>query len=141
MAERARVKIMENIEKLDSLLKKIKKYTLIGADLIDLDKIDGWLDERDESEFENEYIRVTNELDELKKFSSISKEEEKKLASIAKIAFARSFQLSDSDEFASSVSDDLTLIGQALIFHYNDPWLTALFDSYRQNIFPRGRLI
>ena len=121
---------------LDKLKKKIENNQIIQVSFFENNDVDELLDMRDEMEFDSEWMRVYNFLNEM----SIRECEKNKINDIREKTFLMAYTLSNSSDIASCVSDDLEIICKAYILEYNDDWLNSLIMSYARGEFPCGKL-
>ncbi|MCB2362503.1 hypothetical protein [Clostridium estertheticum] len=122
----------------DKLYELLIKEQIINEQLFDQD-YDILLDLRDEEMFDDEWIRVYNELEILKK--QINEREISKINQIREKSFMLAYNSTKSSDLASCVSDDFELIAIALCVNYNNNWLNALANQYVLKKFPYGQLI
>lgn len=117
------------------LREKIKNKIFNESFFADCD-VDELLDMRDDDEFDSEWMRVYNVLNEI----NIDDSDKQTIDSVREESFIRAFNLSGSSDVASCVSDDFEIICKAYICGYDDKWLNSLIMSYAQNKFPCGKL-
>lgn len=99
------------------------------------------LEARDDRSFEREWLRVYDAVRALREASRASTLGlEKRLDAVAEAAFKSSYATVGHDELAAQVSDDLLLVAGAIVCGYEDAWLSALLDAYRQGEFPQKPL-
>ena len=121
---------------LDRLLIEIESDKIISDTLFENCDIDELLDMRDDEEFDSEWIRVYNILNKAK----IENYEKKKIDNIREKSFLKVYDLLQSSDIASCVSDDFEIICKAYIICYDDVWINSLIMSYINEKFPCGRL-
>ena len=121
---------------LDKLKNKIVNNQVIKVDFFENCDIDDLLDMRDEDEFDSEWVRVYNDLNNIE----IEEHEQEKIDEISKLSFLMAYNLSDSSDMAACVSDDFEIICKAYFCEYDDIWLNALIMSYARGEFPCGEL-
>lgn len=124
---------MNNLQELEHLL---SENSLLNFSNLDSDAIDEMLDSRDDSEFENDWLR-TSELLESKDFAETDLAEIEK---IREIVYKKTFASTKHSEIAAYASDDFELIAKALLSDFSDEWLNALFLSYLHGVFPHTKL-
>ncbi len=117
---------------LNKLLKKIKNGELLSLKLFNNLDEDIVLDMRDRSEFEDEWLRVSNILDEIK----VDSKNDELIYEIRKHSFINVYNITKSDELSAYISDDFELISKAIVLGYNDKWLNSLILSYADFKFP-----
>ncbi|MHC1748062.1 MAG: hypothetical protein AB9856_06690 [Cellulosilyticaceae bacterium] len=118
------------------LLKKINEGKIISRAMFNKMDIDELLDLRDEPEFDSEWMRVFNQIEEL----SYSEADKQINDNIRKESYLKAYEASNSSEIASCVSDDFDLIARAYVLSINDCWLNAVMLIYASNIFPCGEI-
>ena len=121
---------------LDKLKLKIEKKQIIRENFFEDYDVDDLLDMRDSEEFDEEWMRVYEDLSKTK----ISEDEKKKINNIREKSFLNAYSLSESSDIASCISDDFEIICKAYITGYNDVWLNSLIISYARGEFPCGNL-
>ena len=121
---------------LDRLLIEIESDKIISDTLFENCDIDELLDMRDDEEFDSEWIRVYNILNKAK----IENYEKKKIDNIREKSILKVYDLLQSSDIASCVSDDFEIICKAYIICYDDVWINSLIMSYINEKFPCGRL-
>lgn len=121
---------------LDKIKDKINKEEIINMSFFENYEADELLDMRDDAEFDSEWMRVFNALNEI----NIGVSEKQTIDSIREKSFLRAYDLSESSDVASCVSDDFEIICKACISGYDDKWLNSLIVSYAKNKFPCGKL-
>lgn len=105
---------------------------VIGA--IDHDTI---LDERDgDAEFEAEWTRCYNEIEDRWRTADIDKEMAALKEDIRKESFLSASRATSQHEIASYVSDDFDIIIRGSILGMNDEFLNELWDAYHRNEIP-----
>lgn len=95
------------------------------------------LDLRDSEEFDSEWMRLYNLVEQHKNEGEDSGAE---LDEICETAYMKTFDTREDDELAAYVSDDFGLMYDAETLGICDPWLDKLIDCYRRSVFPCGRL-
>lgn len=118
------------------LLKKINEGKIISSEMFSKMDIDELLDLRDESEFDSEWMRVFNQIED----SSYSGADKQIIDDIRKESYLKAYEASNSSEIASCVSDDFDLIARAYVLSANDCWLNSIMLIYASNIFPCGKI-
>lgn len=124
---------MNNLEELKSLL---TDGNLLNFSNLDGETIDEMLDSRDGRDFETDWLRVFQVLEQ-KKLSADDLEEIEK---IREIAYKKTFAASGSGELAAYVADDFELIAKSLLLGFSDEWLNALFLAYLHGMFPHSKI-
>ena len=88
------------------------------------------------SEFEEEWLRVSSELDELHENAPVSSDDSTCTARILEFSFKKAYEFTQDSDISGLVSDDFSLFCKALVANYHDPWLTGLFECYGAGKFP-----
>lgn len=117
------------------LIAKIDSGTLLSPATFDVD-IDEALDQRDQPDFDTEWMRVNNAIQSL----DIPSEGKPPLDRLREIAFKKTFRTTGNAELAGYVSDDFGLLGAGLLVGLDDDWLNAMWAEYRNERFPFGSL-
>ena len=121
---------------LDKLKVKIETNQIIKKGFFDDYDLDMLLDMRDDEEFDSEWIRVYDILNQVE----MEQNTKKAIDDIREKSFLIAYNLSDSSDIASCVSDDFEIICKAYVLDYNDNWLNSLIMSYARGEFPCGKL-
>lgn len=124
--------------RLEKLKKLIESGVLLSKNTFIIDDIDSILDSREEIDFDDEWVRNYNAVNEKKDL--INTENKKLIDSIREISFKVLYNATESPDLAGYVSDDFGLIAEALIINYNDEWLNALAKTYLEGKIPHGNL-
>lgn len=118
------------------LKNKILCNQIINPDFFKNCDIDKLLDLRDSEVFDCEWMRVYNYLDSIE----IESYKLTEIDDIREQSFMVAYNVSNSSDIASCVSDDFEIICKAYLCGYNDKWLSALVMSYVDGKFPCGNL-
>lgn len=94
--------------------------------------IDDLLDFRDEVEFDSEWMRIYDVLEQY----SMDEDTEKEIAEVRQAAFQTAYDLSNSSDIAACVSDDFEIICKAYVIGLKDRWMNGLVKTYVQHRFP-----
>ncbi|HJA41170.1 MAG TPA: hypothetical protein H9667_06590 [Firmicutes bacterium] len=121
---------------LNNLLIEVESNRVIRVPLFENCDLEELLDMRDDEEFDSEWMRVYDALNEFE----IGDFEKKKIDNIREKSFLKSYNLSGLGDIASCVSDDFEIICKAYLTNYNDMWVNSLIMSYVNGKFPCGRL-
>lgn len=121
---------------IDKLIIKIRTNSIIEKGYFDDYDIDELLDMRDDEEFDLEWIRIYDILNQIK----VGENEQKIIDTIREESFLMAYNLFGSSDIASCISDDFEIICKAYIVQYNDIWLNSLIMSYVNGRFPCGKL-
>ena len=114
---------------MDKLLRKLKE---IRYEDLELDII---LDLREEDDFDSNWVRVYQEIEELKKGKECETADD-----VREKAFKVVFDLSGDGEIAGYISDDFGMIVVSKMLNYSDEWLDKLISCYEQYMIPCGKL-
>lgn len=125
---------MNNVEKLKTLLSQDK---VLNFKNLNSDTIDEMLESRDSAEFENDWLRVFETLEQ-KEFSDA---DAALIDEIREIAYRKTYASTSHAELAAYVADDFELIVKSLLSGLNDEWLNALLLAYLQGLFPHTKLL
>lgn len=126
---------MNKLEKLKELL---LTGVLLSKNTFTIDDVDFILDSRDTDEFDSEWMRNYNVL---RKNESLNTLEAKKIIeSIREISYKTTYEVTQSSDLSSYISDDFGLIAEALVIDYNDEWVNALAKEYVEERLPYNRL-
>ena len=121
---------------LNNSLIEVESNRVIRVHLFENCDLEELLDMRDDEEFDSEWMRVYDALNEFE----IGDFEKKKIDNIREKSFLKSYNLSGLGDIASCVSDDFEIICKAYLTNYNDMWVNSLIMSYVNGKFPCGRL-
>lgn len=121
---------------LNKLLIEIENNKIIVSALFQNYDEEELLDMRDSEEFDSEWMRVYDALNEFE----IGDAEKRMIDNLREKSFLQAYNLSQSGDIASCVSDDFEIICKAYIVSYNDMWINALIMSYVNGKFPCGKL-
>lgn len=102
----------------------------------DSEKIDAMLDSRDSSEFEEDWLKVFQKL-ENRPFDA---KDLKTVKNIREIAYKKTYNSTNHSELSAYVADDFEMIAKSLLADLNDEWLNALFLSYLHGLFPHSKI-
>ena len=122
----------------------LQKYLLEGRVLRNhmftqrpLDEI---LNERCLEAFDGQCQRVFRELETHTRNAAIPEDELSAVNDVREIAYRTALAFSQSPELATAICDDFELMGASLAAGYSDPWLNALWLSYRNGVIPHKAL-
>ncbi len=118
------------------LLEKIKDNKIITNELFEDYDIDEVLDLRDDKNFDLEWCRVYNEIEDL----DIKEEDLIVINDIRKNVYLKVCDITEECEIAGYISDDFELISKAYIRGINDSWLNMVISLYANDIIPFGKL-
>ena len=95
--------------------------------------INNILDERDDNFFSEQWMQAYNEVEKQKKQQGVPATYSE---DIRKKAFNIVLQITDNDDLAAYISDDLGLILDAEKVNVNNSWINALWQSYKNGKIP-----
>ena len=95
--------------------------------------INNILDERDDNFFSEQWMQAYNEVEKQKKQQGVPATYSE---DIRKKAFNIVLQITDNDDLAAYISDDLGLILDAEKVNVNNSWINALWQSYKNRKIP-----
>lgn len=123
------------LEKLSNL---IISGCLLSEEVFIVDDLDSILDGREETTFDEQWIRNYNVINEKRELIDFKTKEI--IDSIRESAYKITYNFIQSPDLAGHVSDDFGLIAEALVLNHNDEWLNALGKAYAENKIPYGIL-
>lgn len=104
--------------------------------------VDEYLDERNSSPFDEDWVASYEGLEEQK--SKLTKKDQKLLkdasSKLREKIFKLAFKKTESSDFAAAVSDDAGLICEMRLLEISDVWIHALANEYVQSRLPVGLL-
>jgi len=121
---------------LDKLNCSIKENKIITNEMFKNKDFDKLLDLRDESVFDDAWIKAYNDLEQLKDKTL----DNSLINQIRKEIFLKTYDITQSSEIAECISDDFELIIKAYSIDYNNEWLNAMVICYIEDVFPCGKL-
>ena len=142
----AKIVINDMIQRLEYKKSNIKDKVIndLIANLgkIDLRKldIDGILDNRDTSEFANEWMRVQDEIERIKEGENFNTENKDNSSYIRQEVAGIVYELAGGIELAEEIGDDFELIAESRLVGYSDQWLDKLISCYKNSTIPTGIL-
>lgn len=98
------------------------------------------LDQREQPEFDEMWMRVYDEVEALKEGNGYSKEQESYASQIREKVYLNVYHITKDDDFAAYISDDFGLICDAEYLAYHNAWLQRLIKCYTDATFPCGKL-
>jgi hypothetical protein len=135
--EENKVRITTMLESLKSFISEIR---FMDYQVFDDEDFDNLLDLREKPDFEAEWLRVYEEIEEQQKMREIASDVKVLIDTICEMAFKRAYSLTKNSEIAGYVSDDFELLAKAAVLNYQDSWLSALLLSYQNGQFPCSKL-
>lgn len=122
------------------VLEKRMRSGLFAVEGVFTSSPDELISNRYDAEFEHQWLRVSDCVEQLKRVVPTDNESQKLITFIAEEAFKLVFKWSANSELAALVYDDIELIAYAVVLGYEDPWLNALLKAYLDHRFPTGLL-
>lgn len=126
------------MNKLQRFKELIDSKILLSENTFVIDDIESILNYRDEADFDEEWIRNYNAINEKKGLIDLKSKE--LIQEIREVSFKAVYDAAQSGELAEYVSDDFGLMAEALVVNYNDQWLNALGKTYVEGKIPYGNL-
>jgi hypothetical protein len=108
---------------------------LSKACFYDLD-LDAIFDGRDDSYFDAIWVKSFKCMEPL----PISSQDKQQVDKIRELAFKSTYKYTGDPDLSAYVSDDFELIAKAFLLDLSDPFVNALWLSYRNNIIPAGKI-
>ncbi|MCY7377296.1 MAG: hypothetical protein LH472_15160 [Pyrinomonadaceae bacterium] len=124
------------MNKLTELKSLLSKSGFLNFTAFDGAEIDEMLDRRDDSEFEEDWLRVFQELEQ----KSFTDDDLAAIKNIREIAYQKTFEATEHGELAAYVADDFEMIAKSLFAEFSDEWLNALFLAYLHGAFPHTKI-
>jgi hypothetical protein len=125
---------------LDMLYDDIAQGNLVHKDMFRSKDLELFLDERDDSNFDDEWIRVFNKINELEMKNTIKSDLKNSIDRIREVSFKKAYEFTNNADLAGYVSDDMELIAKGILLEYQDKWLAAVYNLYKQKVFPHGKI-
>ncbi|CAM3267670.1 hypothetical protein HP548_06740 [Paenibacillus taichungensis] len=115
----------------DKLLADMNEGRLLSQQTFEGLDVEAYLDQRDASEFADEWMQA------FERFAQSDVVEEEVLRASRELAFKRTIALAGDPELAGYVSDDIGLIGAALLQdEMQDSFVMQLLERYQQGTLP-----
>ncbi|MFJ2042601.1 hypothetical protein ACIOBL_03305 [Paenibacillus taichungensis] len=115
----------------DKLLADMNKGRILSQQTFEGLDVEAYLDQRDASEFADEWMQA------FERFAQSDVVEEEVLRASRELAFKRTIALAGDPELAGYVSDDIGLIGAALLQdEMQDSFVMQLLERYQQGTLP-----
>lgn len=119
---------------INELIAKLEK---IDFGKLDIDEI---LDNRDTSEFADEWMRVQDEIESFKEGKDFNTENKDNSLFVRQEVAGIVYELAGGIELAEEIGDDFELIAESRLVGYSDEWLDKLISCYKKSIIPSGSL-
>ncbi|WP_339851656.1 hypothetical protein MKY42_13405 [Paenibacillus sp. FSL W7-1088] len=115
----------------DKLLADMNEGRILSQQTFEGLDVEAYLDQRDASEFADEWMQA------FERFAQSDVVEEEVLSACRELAFKRTIALAGDPELAGYVSDDIGLIGAALLQdEMQDSFVMQLLERYQQGTLP-----
>ncbi|SEN38387.1 hypothetical protein [Paenibacillus sp. OK076] len=115
----------------DKLLADMNEGRILSQQTFEGLDVEAYLDQRDASEFADEWMQA------FERFAQSDVVEEEVLRACRELAFKRTIALAGDPELAGYVSDDIGLIGAALLQdEMKDLFVIHLLERYQQGTLP-----
>ncbi|RAJ00786.1 hypothetical protein DET54_102273 [Paenibacillus pabuli] len=115
----------------DELLADMNEGRILSQQTFEGLDVEAYLDQRDASEFADEWMQA------FERFAQSDVVEEEVLRACRELAFKRTIALAGYPELAGYVSDDIGLIGAALLQdEMQDSFVMQLLERYQQGTLP-----
>ncbi|MEK4052030.1 hypothetical protein MHB84_00140 [Paenibacillus sp. FSL F4-0087] len=115
----------------DKLLADMNEGRILSQQTFEGLDVEAYLDQRDASEFADEWMQA------FERFAQSDVVEEEVLRASRELAFKRTIALAGDPELAGYVSDDIGLIGAALLQdEMQDSFVMQLLERYQQGTLP-----
>ncbi|SEK28047.1 hypothetical protein [Paenibacillus sp. OK003] len=115
----------------DKLLADMNEGRILSQQTFEGLDVEAYLDQRDASEFADEWMQA------FERFAQSDVVEEEVLRACRELAFKRTIALAGDPELAGYVSDDIGLIGAALLQdEMQDSFVIQLLERYQQGTLP-----
>lgn len=124
----------EEINKLEAVFNQSLQVIL---DNVNPEKIDKILDNRDSTEFSDEWMQAYQAVEE----KPFDEETEDKISDIRKEIFVSTFRATGSSDLPAYISDDFGLICSYYIHQIENSWVTDLLFTYLNHQIPDGKLM
>lgn len=121
---------------INKLYRMINEKQIITEEMFKNKDLNKLLDLRDSSEFDDEWVRVNDDI-ALKVKEPNCKE---LIDHICEECYKKAYEISKNDEIAECISDDFELIAKAIVLQHDDNWLNKLMECYFNGVFPCGIL-
>ncbi|MGC5771714.1 hypothetical protein [Paenibacillus pabuli] len=115
----------------DKLLADMNEERILSQQTFEGLDVEAYLDQRDASEFTDEWMQA------FERFAQSDVVEEEVLRACRELAFKRTIAIAGDPELAGYVSDDIGLIGTALLQdEIQDSFVMQLLECYREGMLP-----
>lgn len=124
----------EEINKLEAVFNQSLQVIL---DNVNPEKIDKILDNRDFTEFSDEWMKAYQAVEE----KPFDEETEDKISDIRREIFVSTFRATGSSDLPAYISDDFGLICSYYVHQIENSWVTDLLFTYLNHQIPDGELM
>lgn len=121
---------------LNKLNKKIITGDIWDSEYLCTIDIDDILDMRDEKEFDSEWVRIYNMIQN----KYVENDNTKIIDSIRENVFTTLYDRVGDSDLSAYISDDFELMCKSYVMNINDAWLASLVNEYIQKKIPYGKL-
>ena len=121
---------------------KVINELIVNLEKIDFRKldIDEILDNREKSEFADEWLRVQDEIEGIKDGKDFNTENKDNSSFIRQEVAGIVYELAGGIELAEEIGDDFELIAESRLIGYSDEWFDKLISCYKNSTIPNGSL-
>lgn len=127
-------------ELVPTLIQLVKEDRLLSEQALSHIQVDDLLDNRDEAQFSDEWMKIYEDISNKKLTSFIDEVTNQQIDLLRERVFKKVYRYTSSSDLAGYISDDFGLIGDALHVNYNNDWLSALLNCYIEHTIPFGAL-
>ncbi|MBP1905851.1 hypothetical protein J2Z32_002499 [Paenibacillus turicensis] len=127
-------------ELVPKLIQLVKEDRLLSEHALGTIHVDDLLDNRDEPQFSDEWMKVYDDISNKKLTSFIDEITNQQIDLLRELVYKKVYRYTSSSDLAGYISDDFGLIGDALHVNYNNDWLSALLKCYIEHTIPLGAL-
>ncbi|MEC0090818.1 hypothetical protein [Paenibacillus macquariensis] len=128
-------KVIENMD----YFCRVKLIEIINN--ISQEDYDDILDNRDHDEFSNKWMEVYDQVSSIVKNNSINPEYVQIIKRLRERTFKAIFEHTQSSDLAAYLSDDISLLLEAIACNYNHSWLNGLWKKYSEGEIPQGNIL
>jgi len=122
------------------LMRIVEENAVITNLRITDDRLTELLNQRDQQEFSTKWMEAfqrivgtqTNGVNDIPHPDEVLK--------LRELCYLQAYRRWKSADLAAYISDDMGLVGDALLVNATDPWINALLREYLSGRFPTGRL-
>jgi len=126
--------------KLKLIIEYIQNGAILSSIMFDSLDFEIALNERDCQDFEKYWMKSFNAIQKVEKNRPISDEDSDLINFIRELAYKQTYFITEYPDLCGYVSDDFEIIAKALSLKLDDPWINALWSSYKSGVFPSKKL-